>query len=62
MNARERGFVRQACVGCGLRNDSSYIFREYAETYDPRCPKCGSDTMRMVEWVPLSDETCPPKR
>ena len=55
---RERGFVRQACIHCGHRCDSSTIFREYAETYDPRCPKCGdSGSMRMVEWVPARDES-----
>jgi NAD-dependent SIR2 family protein deacetylase len=55
---RERGSVRQECTSCGFKSDSSYIFREQAETYDPRCPRCGSsDGMRMTQWVPLTEET-----
>jgi len=60
---RERGFVQQECSRCGLCTFSSYIFREQAETYDPRCPRCGDNNgMHMTEWVPLPEETLSPGR
>jgi hypothetical protein len=52
----DRGYVEQECSTCHKRGTSSTINRGQAETYDPRCTKCGTDTMTMVRWVQEATE------
>lgn len=49
--SEERGYILQACSTCETRCTSSTISRKCAETYDRRCPRCKTETMRIVQWV-----------